>query len=69
MEDKKNIEKGKNDGDVSPRSLQCLVVRFCNVVVESILLAGGSPSTAYKCATIFAEDFERRMQDGNMPYM
>jgi hypothetical protein len=32
--------------------------QFCEWVIETCLLFGGSLSTSYKCAAVFAADFE-----------
>jgi hypothetical protein len=34
--------------------------RFIELVIEVIIAGGACPSTAYKCAVVFAEDFEAR---------
>ncbi len=58
MKDKEEIQQSQND-DIGTHSNALPGYIFCKWVFDSIIMAGGQLSTAYKCAGLYAEDIER----------
>lgn len=42
------------------------IIKFCQSIVNLILLAGGQPSTAYKCALEYAESLEGKLEGNHV---